>query len=184
MNGQTELLKEEIIRTAGRQVKTPADFEWLSERVGERTRERLSPTTLKRFFGYLDEEVKPRVFTLDVLARFVGYKDYATFCNQAGSAEVQSNIISEERIAVEELNVGDCIRLTWHPDRICVIRHLGEARFEVIEAQQTKLCVGDTFSCHLFISHEPLYIDHLTHNGQEGMSYVVGRKDGIVFEMM
>jgi hypothetical protein len=32
----------------------------------------LSPTTLKRFWGYLkNEEVQTRLYTLDVLARFV-----------------------------------------------------------------------------------------------------------------
>ncbi len=71
-----EKLKEEIIKTVGRTIRTPLDFEWLSEKIFERTSERLSPTTLKRLFGYLNECVKPRNVTLDILARFVGYKDY------------------------------------------------------------------------------------------------------------
>lgn len=39
---------------------------------------------MKRFWGYLkNEKVQTWPHTLDVLARFVGYKDYEDFCAQA-----------------------------------------------------------------------------------------------------
>ena len=78
------LLKQEVERTFGRKLKEARDFEELSHLLLSHTRERLSPTTLKRFWGYLkNEKVQTRPHTLDVLARFVGYKDYEDFCAQA-----------------------------------------------------------------------------------------------------
>ena len=69
------LLKLEVERTFGRKLKEARDFEELSHLLLSHTRERLSPTTLKRFWGYLkNEEVQTRPHTLDVLARFVGAK--------------------------------------------------------------------------------------------------------------
>ena len=69
------LLKLEVERTFGHQLKEARDFEQLSHLLLSHTRERLSPTTLKRFWGYLkNEEVQTRPHTLDVLARFVGAK--------------------------------------------------------------------------------------------------------------
>ncbi len=176
-----DILKKEILKAAGRAAKTPAYYEWLSERILERTKERLSPTTLKRFFGYLDEPVRPRVATLDVLARFIGYKDYETFCKS--DEDIQSNIVSNVRVAAKEMKIGQILRLTWKPYRTCIIRHLGQGIFEIIGRENTKLQAGDIFECHLFINHEPLYISKIHRDGKIIIeTYLIGSKDGICFE--
>ena len=78
------LLKKEVERVFGHPLKEARDFDELSQLLIKGTRERLSPTTLKRLWGYLkNEEVQTRPHTLDVLARFVGYKGYEDFCENA-----------------------------------------------------------------------------------------------------
>ena len=164
------ILKQEVERTFGHQLKEARDFEELSHLLLSHTRERLSPTTLKRFWGYLkNEEVQTRPHTLDVLAWFVGYKD--------------CGIKAEERITSEGLRRGQRLIITWRPDRRIVVRHQGEGRFEIVEAENTKLSVGDTFRCHLMIQHEPLYLDEVMHQGMPSMVYVAGQKDGVVIEV-
>ena len=180
-----KLLKQEVERILGRQLTEARDFEQLSHLLLLHTRERLSPTTLKRFWGYLkNEKVQIRPHTLDVLARFVGYKNYEDFCAKAErSDEVQSGIKSEEKITTENMRRGQRLVITWRPDRRIVIRHLGNSQFEVIEAVNTKLSVVDTFRCHLMIQHEPLYLDEVVHQGLSAMVYVAGQKDGVVIEV-
>ena len=180
-----DLLKQEAERAFGRQLKEARDFEELSHLLLSHTRERLSPTTLKRFWGYLkNEEVQTRPHTLDVLARFVGYKNYEDFCGHADCLdEVQSGIKAEERITSEGLRRGQRLIITWRPDRRIVVRHQGEGRFEIVEAENTKLSVGDTFRCYLMIQHEPLYLDEVMHQGMPPMVYVAGQKDGVVIEV-
>ena len=180
-----DLLKQEVERTVGRPLKEARDFEELSHLLLTHTRERLSPTTLKRLWGYLkNEEVKTRPHTLDVLARFVGYRDYEDFCTQVGRLnEVQSGVKTEERVATENMRRGQRLIITWRPDRRIVVRHLGGSQFEIVEAENTKLSVGDTFRCHLMIQHEPLYLDEVRHQGMPPMVYVAGQKDGVVIEM-
>lgn len=181
----TERLKEEIRRMTGKRMKSSGELEWLGEKIFERTRESLSPTTLKRVFGYLKENVMPRTVTLDILSKFAGYRNYADFCERTGDSESQSNMVMCGRLSSEELKTGQKIRLTWHPDRVCVAEHKGNGNFEVTEAMNTKLNTGDTFTCHLFICHEPLYLDNLVHNGGEKPTgYVAGKKDGIMFEIL
>ena len=99
------LLKKEVERVVGHQLKEARDFEELSLQLLKGTRERLSPTTLKRLWGYLKhEEVQTRQHTLDVLARFVGYKCYDDFCGNVTMAEeVQSGVTVAERVAAGEL---------------------------------------------------------------------------------
>ena len=179
------LLKQEVERTYGRQLKEARDYDELSNLLLTHTRERLSPTTLKRFWGYLkNEKVQTRPHTLDVLARFVGYKGYEDFCAQTERLdEVQSGIKTEEKITTEGLRRGQRLIITWRPDRKIVVRLLGNSQFEIIEAENTKLSVGDTFRCHLMIQHEPLYLDEVVHQGQPAMVYVAGQKDGVVIEV-
>jgi hypothetical protein len=180
-----ELLKREVERTAGLQLTEARDFEVLSQLLLSHTRERLSPTTLKRLWGYLkNEDVQTRPHTLDVLARFVGYRNYEDFCAQADRLdEVQSGIKTEERITSEGLRRGQRLIITWRPDRRIVVRHRDNGHFEILEAENTKLRVGDTFRCHLMIQHEPLYLDDVVHLGQPAMAYVAGQKDGVLVEV-
>lgn len=49
------ILKQEVERTFGHQLTETRDFEQLSHLLLSHTRERLSPTTLKRFWGILKE---------------------------------------------------------------------------------------------------------------------------------
>ena len=72
-------LRRKVEETFGQEIKTPKDFENLSLAVSDYTKDYISATTLKRMWGYLTEPVTPRKATLDVLAKYVGYKDWATF---------------------------------------------------------------------------------------------------------
>ncbi len=176
-----ELMKKEVERVMGRQLKEARDFDALSDLLLSRTHERLSPTTLKRMWGYLPhEEVQTRRHTLDVLARLVGFHDYEDFCARAeGLNDVQSGILAEASISTEGMRRGQRMVITWRPDRKIVVRHLGGSQFEIVEAENTKLSVGDTFRCHLMIQHEPLYLDDVVHDGRPAMVYVAGQRDGV-----
>lgn len=72
-------LTEEVIE---RKMKTPKDFEFLSECIFDRFKEKLSPTTLKRLWGYLPESTTPRKSTLNILSMFVGYANWKDFCKK------------------------------------------------------------------------------------------------------
>lgn len=63
-------------------MKTPKDFEYLSECIFEKFHEKISPTTLKRLWGYLPESTTPRKSTLDILSMFVGYDNWKDFCKK------------------------------------------------------------------------------------------------------
>lgn len=54
----------------GRKMVVPRDFVWLSEKVEERTQQRVSASTLRRFWGYVSEGVSASKFTKNVLANF------------------------------------------------------------------------------------------------------------------
>lgn len=52
-------LRDMVEEAIGRKMKTPKDFEFLSEQVFEKLHETVSATTLKRIWGYLSEASIP-----------------------------------------------------------------------------------------------------------------------------
>ena len=86
-----ETLKQAIEQAVGRKIKTPKDFDFLTDCIFNKVHERISPTTLKRLWGYLtDAGSAPRKSTLDILSRFLDYPDWAAFCASHSTSEAAS----------------------------------------------------------------------------------------------
>ena len=82
-----ERLRRTIETQAEREMRTPKDFDFLSERIFEKVHQTVSPTTLKRMWGYLSEAVAPRISTLNILSQFVGFDDWESFCQDESVRE-------------------------------------------------------------------------------------------------
>ena len=74
-----ELLRRAVERALGRRMQTNKYFDCLADCIYEKIHAKISTTTLKRIWGYLSEGVTPRRYTLDQLARFIGYDDFDAF---------------------------------------------------------------------------------------------------------
>jgi len=179
-NEMIGMLCRAVEDSAGFKMLTPTDFNRLSELVFERQHVTISTSTLRRIWGYAGQSTVPRVFTLDTLAHYIGSKDFETFCMDIGrTPDVQSRLFLSDTITVDTLKQGARLQLSWQPDRVCVVEHLGSGMFRVARVKNTKLQEGDVFECHLFINHEPLYIDRLQRGTLPPLSYVAGRQSGV-----
>ena len=177
-----QILRERIEEMTGRKMVKPRDFAWLSRQVEERTRQRVSESTLRRFWGYVSEGVKASAYTKDVLAQYLGYRDFAQFSEMQGSGPTQSQVVLGDSISCDKLYEGQLLRLSWLPNRVCTVRHEGNGIFTVVESENTRLAKGDTFECHLLISHEPAYLENWLHEGNAPATYVIGKRDGVQVE--
>ena len=171
-------LKQQIEESVGRKMKTSTDFIFLSGAIWERIHENLSTSTLKRLWGYIDGPDKTRNSTLDILSRFLGFNDWDGFINHI-SQNSGSNQVQTEHIKTDDLSVGDFISVSWKPNRRCTFRYLGDYRFIVDHAENSKLKAGDTFRCGLFILGEPVYLNDLVQGDNPPVAFVVGNKDGL-----
>ena len=183
-------LCKDIETAVGRQLKSPKDFEMLKERIYARQRVLISRTTLMRIWGYIDEPVKPRANTLDILARFIGYHDWKQYQENAGlQKDQQSSPVMTRRLSVNsELRLGDRLRLSWQPGRVCDVEYLDNLSFRVIASKNTRLQAGNTFQCSLIIEGEPLFLDNLQQANSiptaAPIAYVCGKKTGVHFEFL
>jgi hypothetical protein len=183
-----EHLKIAVEKTLGHACQTPRDFDLLSLRLLDITGRKLSPTTLKRLWGYLpaEQETKPSRQTLNILASYAGYTDYAQFEKTAMgiNQKVESGFTHQQELKACSLPRGKRIRVKWHPDRCIVIRHEGQELFYVEEAHNTKLAVGDNFLCFLFINGEPLQLTRVVHKGGQPCNFICGKLKGISFDIL
>ena len=174
-------LRRDIETSIQRSIHTPADFEFLSGVIWERTKTTISTSTLKRLWGYIDGADNTRQSTLELLSKTLGFKSWKEYSEHIANTKTeQSDFLNNSyHIYSEDLKVGDKIEMKWLPNRQCIIEYLGKSQFLITEAQNTKLNVGDTFFCRFFIVGQPLYIDNLVHNNEMPTAYVIGKRDGI-----
>lgn len=161
-------------------VKTTTDFNILAGEIESVTCESVSPSTLKRMWGYVNMSPMPRQSTLDVLARYIGKSDYKSFCEDLRNSEaLNSAFFTAEFIDSRDLKPGESVDIGWNPDRIVSLKCLGDSKFEVVSSHNSKLMPGDRFSACGFIKGSPLYISRIERDGRLTLSYIAGRQGGL-----
>ena len=183
----TEKLKEYVENVAGFRLCTPKDFKNLAQSVFNETGSMLSPTTLKRLWGYLQEKEQqtPRMTTLDILSKYIGYMDFATFCKfQQIDGESESDFLVNNCLQTKFLLKGDRVKLMWQHDRCVAVQYIGLCMFKVIESRNSKLSADDIFICERIIENQPLILSNLIHENSDPINYICGKKGGVKFQLM
>ena len=73
-----DLLKKELELKLGQKIKNRGDAELLAHAIQETIDHQISYNTIRRFFG-VSTNVKPNNNTLNILAKFIGFKNYIHF---------------------------------------------------------------------------------------------------------
>ena len=164
----------------GRKLNSPAAFESLSILIEKETGELLSAATIKRLYGYVRMKPIPRQSTLDILSRYLGFRDFEHFRMEIqNNPAYNSSFISTSIISSEDLQPGDMIIAGWSPNRVIELKYIGENLFEVVSNENSRLEVGDRFKMVNFMLNYPLYIADVIRNGSSHLSYIAGSKEGI-----
>ncbi len=177
-----ELIKSVNIRY-GKEPITPSDFSILSEEIEMVTGCSISVSTLKRLWGYVKGYANTRRYTYDVLCKYAGYKSWAVFLQKLNDDGAQSDFFTTKALRSDSLNVGDCVEVTWQPNRHCLFEYLGDQRFVVRISENAKIEIGDRFKCDVFRAGQPLYLDEVWHKGSLA-AYVAGQCNGVLFRVI
>lgn len=167
---------------------SPHDFDTLETNIKKKLPQAvINAKTLKRLFGYdkTDTDSTIRLYTLDILTKYLGYDNWNAYLEHLQLLEgIGSGDFKGEEINADDLQIGDTLQIAWQPNRKSTLKYLGNQQFEIVETENSKWQVRDTFFCRHFISGKPLYVDNLTDkNGiLKSTMYVVGEKNGIIFE--
>ena len=173
-------LLTEVEKKYGRRIATTTDFESLSVVIEHTIGELISSSTLKRLWGYVSLNPTPRIATLDVLSRFIGHKDFNSFCEGLKDSQAFiSTFFSSKCQTVAELTEGARVTLGWAPNRLVILNYLGSFQFEVVSSENSQLRAGDRFELSEIIVGYPLYISRILRDGKYTPSYVAGQINGI-----
>ena len=180
-------LRTAVEKAVGRKLMTPRDFDYLAARAFDTTKQYVSAMTLKRFWGYLGNNNihQPRLATLNILSQMAGFMDWEAYYNELnGTGSAQSAFLNKRFLFTNSLEKGTRIQLKWHPNRKLVIRHEGYEVFTIIESENSKLSIGDTFRCGQIVEGQSMYLGDLIHEGQKFSGYVCGLKQGVTYAIL
>lgn len=164
----------------GRKINTSTEFEALSVTIERETGDIVSASTLKRIWGYVSLRPSPRIATLDVLCRFIGFPSFSAFCemlkNNPGET---SGFYTTRFVTSDEMEKGDRVTIGWAPNRLVSLEYLGNSSFRVVSSENSKLRSGDEFSASQFMMGYPLIVDRILRDGEYTPSYIAAKVDGL-----
>lgn len=163
-----------------RPLHTSTDFDEFSLYLKQQVNDVVSTSTLKRLWGYVNDSHLPRMRTLDILSRYVGYTNFKQFCNWLKTSDVyNSSFFSAYQVLTKDLGPGTELEIGWSPNRYLRLRYEGNDLFEVKESYQSKLLVGDRFEVVSFMMGQPLFLPYVWRSGERLSSFLAGRNGGL-----
>lgn len=177
------ILKEKIEEIVSKKLKVPSDFDFLSGAIWERIHESISASTLKRIWGYVGKDIVARETTLDILSRFLNYKNWDDFKEKINkNAYTESDISLVPYIRTQDLTANQKVEFHWAPDRRCVAEYQGGTMFKILIIENSQILrVGDRFCTGVFVLNESVFMDKLIQNDSEPICYLVGKSTGLTY---
>lgn len=188
---QIATLRKAIEGSIGFPLSVHGDFLKLSLLISQKIGEHISESTLERVWGYSTRHYDTvSVRTLNVLCRFIGKGSWKEFSDELkGVLTGDSELFASTAVFSSDLNVGARLKLGWLPDRICIIRYLGDNRFIAEETLNATIQPGDTFSCMQFQKGLSVCMDNFIRacdasaaagaSSHESLRYIVGQHSGL-----
>lgn len=103
---QINFLLKEVEIYHKRPILTTTDFEALSTIIEHEINEYISASTLKRLWGYVSDKHKPRVYTLNVLAKYIGYESFQQFCDKLiDEKAINSQFFNTKQVLSSQLTI-------------------------------------------------------------------------------
>ncbi len=181
---QISALRSSVEERFGRSLSTHSDFVALVAVIENELHQHISESTLERVWNYSTRGYATvSLHTLNLLASYSEGCNWREFCKHlSDNSKCESALFDIESISTSDLEVGSRIRIGWLPDRVCVVRYMGNNRFIAEETLNATMQPGDSFSLLQFSLGKELTMVDFRRLGEEnkmGRSYVVGMKNGI-----
>ncbi len=120
-----------------------ADFNALTDEIGKETGRTIGLTTIKRLFGYIDDDRKTSQYTLNTLALYLGYSDWKEY-------SISKNLDSDwnfdtDKVLIAQQTTGTKIHVKYL-DRIVtfvVTEYDNQKVLRVEKAENSSLKVND-----------------------------------------
>lgn len=118
--------------------------------------------------------------TLDVLSQYIGHRNYMEFTHWLKtSTKYNSSFFKANQLVSSDLREGSLVSIGWSPNRLLLLRYLGDSTYEIEKSENSKLLPGDRFVTGCFIKEQPLFLPYIERGGERTASFVAGRNGGL-----
>lgn len=177
-------LLESVGRTFGRIPRTPSDFQALADSIHIKTGRTIGLSTLKRLWGYINDQTGTTYSTLSLLSVYVGYNDWDGFCIYAYGTRPDSDDDSDfsagQLVLSSSLPLGSMVTVLWGDDKGCVLKKTAHPdTFTVESTTNIKLLPGDVTVIRSISVGHPLYATGCIRGSVVLGSYTGAHRSGI-----
>lgn len=145
-----------------------ADFLLLADRISHETGRTIGQTTLKRLFGYIDDDRKTNIYTLNTLALYLGYSTWDEYFSQK-NLESEWNFPAK-RIIISEQSIETKIQVKYLNRKVTfkVAVYKGQKVLQVLESENSSLKLDDIVVIHSLELGKIIEADQVIRNGLIG----------------
>ena len=150
----SKIIKERIAERFGRDIHYPKDCQALAEHITQTCRTPISASTVQRLFGFVKGIREPRLYTLDIAARYLGMKNWKhllSSLDKSGDDDVK--VI--EKLKSSLIRNGETIHVNYEPSKEVRIKRVS-ATYMVVACNDKKLQVNDEVEFSVAELHYPL----------------------------
>ena len=163
----TELLREK----SGNEIRLSRDCEMLALDVESVTGEHIA------------DERTPRISTLDVIARYLGFANWEAL-RMVDENSSNSSFDDRDEYLACYLEKDQQVVISYPPNRSVIIENMGDNHFRVIESENSKLLKGDLLTLTHIVRHYPLLVSEVIRDGRSLGAFTAGKAQGIDFELL
>lgn len=173
-----KIIKDKIEDKFGAEIRYAKDCDVLAEIISNETKQPISGSTLKRFFGIIPGVNEPRLYTLDLISKYIGYKNYDDFADH-----IQKNQASKfetcKEININNLKAREKIKFEYEPERLVIAEYESNSQFRIIESVNSKLQVNDVVKFNQIVLNYPLFINEVIRENKNLGGFTAGTISGI-----
>lgn len=177
-------IQKQLKHKSGVDFQDPSDAAQLALDIETVTGEHVGVNTMKRLLGMIDDEREPRVSTLNIVARYLGYADWAELRLFDNGSNSDFGDDEEGVLVASSLSEGSRLSISYAPDRVVSLCHLRDDHFVVEHSANSKLKEGDEIVVTHFVKGYPLLVGEVVRNGRSLGRFVAGRERGINFQLL
>lgn len=180
--------RQHIEEKLGKAIRYPSDYELLAYDIERTTKQRISTNTIKRLLGAIESVREPRLYTLDVIAQYLGFENwdvYVVSLSNEGNSQFEkidnSGVDICHDIVVADLKKGVKVEFQYYPDRKVVLEYIGLREFTVVSCSNSKLRIGDVVEVNNFYLNYPLIINRVVRDGLNIGRFTAGKISGLTY---
>jgi len=133
---------------------------------------------MKRLLGFVNGVQEPRLYTLDILARYLGFNNWDIYLEEIKSMST-SDFFNVDKIEVENLSSNTRVQIAYEPNRKLILNYLGDFLFKIEISENSKLQENDIVKITNFIKNFPLLILEVKRNDLNLGQYRAGKSGGL-----